>query len=630
MGIWFHYHPLSRSTKSLIVARSRIYSAAHAFCSNLNHRIAHKDKNLVRVESDSIDVFKLHELLQLCAKRRSLLVGKSCHGLAIHFGLVTDTVTCNILINLYTKCVQNDCARRVFDAMSFRSIVSWNTMIAGYTHSKEDVEALKLFSRMHQEGTQMTEFTLSSTLCACAAKYAIIECKQLHTIAIKLALDSNSFVGTAILDVYAKCNMIKDACWVFEKMPEKTSVTWSSLFAGYVQNGLHEEALCLFRSAQREGIQLTEYTVSSILSTCASLALIIEGTQVHAVIVKHGFHRNLFVATSLVDVYARCGQIAKSYEVFADMEQKNVVLWNAMIASFSRHAHSWEAMILFEKMQQEGISPNEVTYLSVLSACSHTGLIEEGRHYFHLLMSDWIVEPNVLHYSCMVDVLGRSGKTDEAWELLNKMPFEPTVSMWGSLLGSCRIHKNIRLARIAAEKLFHLERENGGNHVLLSNVYAACGNWESVVMARKNLKDSGAKKEMGRSWIEAKGKVHVFVVGEREHPGITDVYDKLEEIYHEIRKISHKADTECDLHDVHADEKEELLKHHSEKLAFAFGLIILPPNIPITIYKNLRICGDCHSFMKIVSCITVRQVIVRDINRFHHFKDGSCSCGDFW
>lgn len=476
----------------------------------------------------------------------------------------------------------------------------------------------------------MSEFTLSSTICACAAKYAINECKQLHTIALKLALDSNSFVGTAILDVYAKCNMIKDACWVFEKMPERTLVTWSSLFAGYVQNGLHEEALHLFRCAQREGVELTEFTLSAILSACASLALKIEGTQLHAVILKCGFHRNFFVAASLVDVYARCGQIEKAYALFAYMEHKNVVIWNAMIASFSRHAHSWEAMILFEKMQQFGIFPNEVTYLSVLSVCSHAGLVEKGRHYFSLLMSDRTVEPNVLHYSCMVDVLGRSGKTDEAWELLNKMPFEPTASMWGSLLGSCRNYNNIRLARIAAEQLFQLEPENGGNHVLLSNVYAARGNWENVLMARKYLKDSGAKKEMGKSWIEAKGKVHVFVVGERKHPRITDIYNKLEEIYHEMRKFARRTSIECDLHDVHAEQKEELLKHHSEKLALSFGLISLPPNIPIIIHKNLRICGDCHSFMKIAAHITERLVIVRDTNRFHHFKDGSCSCGDFW
>ncbi|XP_062204556.1 pentatricopeptide repeat-containing protein At5g04780, mitochondrial-like isoform X2 [Phragmites australis] len=341
-----------RDTRSLTVVRSGLYFAARSFCNKLNHISALKEKRPVRFDRNSIHVFALHELLQLCAKRRSLLVGKGWHGLAIHFGLVTDTITCNILINLYTKCGQNDCARHAFDTMHVRSVVSWNTMIAGYTRNGEDVQILKLFSMMHGEGAHMSEFTLSSTLCACAVKYVIIECKQLHTIAIKLALDSNSFVGTAVLDVYAKCNMINDAYWVFEKMPEKTTVTWSSLFAGLVQNGLHEEALRLFQSSQRNGIQLTEFTLSAMLSTCASFALIMEGTQLHAVNVKCGFHVNFFVASSLVDVYARCGQIEEGYAVFSDMEHKNVVLWNAMIVSFARHGHSWEVMILFEKMQQ--------------------------------------------------------------------------------------------------------------------------------------------------------------------------------------------------------------------------------------------------------------------------------------
>uniref|UniRef100_A0ACD5Y4N0 Uncharacterized protein n=1 Tax=Avena sativa TaxID=4498 RepID=A0ACD5Y4N0_AVESA len=266
MGIRFNYPAIYQCTKSLSAVCSGVYLAARFFCSKWNHNNSLKDKWLARIDRNLIDAFPLHELMQLCAKRRSLLVGKSCHGLAIHFGLVADTLTCNILINLYTKCGQHDCARYVFDAMAARSIVSWNTMIAGYTRSGEDVQALKLFSRMHREGTQLSEFTLSSTICACAAKYAINECRQLHTIALKLALDSNNFVGTAILDVYAKCNMIKDACWVFEKMPDKTGVTWSSLFAGYVQNGLHEEALCLFRSAQREGVELTEFTLFQSLA----------------------------------------------------------------------------------------------------------------------------------------------------------------------------------------------------------------------------------------------------------------------------------------------------------------------------------------------------------------------------
>jgi len=501
MGIWFNHHAIKQCANSLIAVFSGLHFGARSFCHKINHGIALKDRSLIRFDRNSIDMFALHELLQQCTKKRSLLVGKGCHGLAIHLGLATDTITCNILINLYTKCGRNDCARHVFDAMSFRSIVSWNTMIAGYTCNGDGLQARKLFSKMHQEGTQISEFTLSSTLCACAAEHATIECRQLHTIAIKLALDSNSFVGTAVLDVYAKCNMINDACLVFKKIPEKTAVTWSTLFAGLVQNDLHEDALRLFQSSQREGIQLTEFTLSAILSTCASLALMIEGMQLHAVIINYGFNGNLFVASSLVDVYARCGQIEEAYLVFADMKHKNVVLWNAMIASFTRHGKSWEAMVLFEKMQQSGISPNEVTYVSLMSVCGHAGLVEEARCYFGLLISDQTVEPNVLHYSCMVDVLGRSGKTGEAWELIQQMPFEPTPSMWGSLLGSCRKYRNVGIARLAAEQLFKLEPENGGNHALLSDVYAASGSWENAVLARKYLNDTGARKDMGSSWI---------------------------------------------------------------------------------------------------------------------------------
>lgn len=501
MSIWFNHNAINQCAKSLFAVSSRIHFGTRSFCKELNHEVALKDRGLTRFNRNLTDMFALHELLQQCAKRRSLLIGKGCHGLAIHLGLVTDTITCNILINLYTKCGKNGCARHVFDAMPFRSIVSWNTMIAGYTCNGDGLEALKLFSKMHQEGTRMNEFTLSSTLCVCAAKHANIECKQLHAIAIKLALDSNSFVGTAILDVYAKCNMINDACLVFEKIPEKTAVTWSALFAGLVQNGFHEEALRLLQSSQREGIQLTEFTLSAILSTCASLALIIEGIQLHAGIIKYGFHGNFFVASSLVDVYARCGQIEEAYQIFADMKHKNVVLWNAIISGFTRHGNFWEAVILFEKMQQAGISPNEVTYLSMISMCSHAGLVEEARCYFSLLISDQSVEPSVLHYSCMVDVLGRSGKIDEAWELIQRMPLEPTTSMWGSLLGSCRKYRNVGLARLAAEQLFKLEPENGGNHALLSDVYAASGSWDNSMSIRKYLNDSGARKYTGSSWI---------------------------------------------------------------------------------------------------------------------------------
>ncbi|PKA47537.1 Pentatricopeptide repeat-containing protein [Apostasia shenzhenica] len=514
--------------------------------------------------------------------------------------------------------------------MPVRSIVSWNTMIACHTHHGEDAEALNLFVLMRRVGSELSEFTLSSVLCACAAKAAIFESRQLHVLALKTAVDLNVFVGTALLDVYCKCHLIKDAVEVFDKMPERSSVTWSSMVSGFVQNDLHEEALFLFQKAQRGGVEVTNFTLSASLSACAGLASTIEGTQLHSIIVRTGFCLDNFVATSLVDLYSKCGRIREAFFVFLEIEEKNIVLWNALIAGFSKHARCFETMILFEKMQQMGIAPNEVTYVSVLSACSHAGLVESGRLYFDMMRQDGSVQPNVLHYACMVDVLGRSGFVHEAWELIRNMPFEATASVWGSLLSSCRLSGDLQLAKIAADHLFEIEPENAGNHVLLSNVYASSKRWEEVAVARKHLKDSGAKKEIGKSWIEVRNRIHVFVVGESSHPRIAEIYAELEVLMNEMRKFSYMTDKDSDLHNVAEEHKEQLLRHHSEKLAFTFGLISLPSGTPIRINKNLRVCEDCHLFLKAASEVTGREVIVRDNKRFHHFRGGFCSCRDFW
>lgn len=588
------------------------------------------NKGVVVCEDGAIRVSELQEILQLCARKQLTREGKCCHGLAVQAGLLADTLTCNILINFYSKCGRVDFARRLFDGMPERSLVTWNTMIATHTQHGEDMEALHLFLQMRREGSLLSEFTLSSVLCACAARCAVTESQQLHALALKTAADSNVFVGTAVLDVYAKCKMIRDARLVFDAMPEKSSVSWSSMVAGYVQNDLYEEAVWFFRHAHKMGVELTQFTLSAALSACASIAASTEGKQLHSVAIRAGFAANLFVATSLIDVYSKCGCIREAYLVFCNVEDDNIVLWNAMITGFSKHARPHEAMMLFEKMRQRGLRPNEVSYVSVLSACSHVGLVEEGRGYFDLLSRDAAVRPNVLHYSCMVDVLGRAGRIDEAWELIRSMPFRATASMWGSMLNSCRVHGNVELAKIAAQHLFELEPDNAGNHVLLSNIYAASKQWGEVAVARKFLKDSGARKEIGKSWIDVRGKVHSFVVGENKHPRISEIYAKLEDLRSEMNRLAYKVEVHYDLHDVGEGQKEELLRHHSERLALAFGLIELPSRTPIRIFKNLRVCGDCHSFMKTASMITDREIIARDTNRFHHFSRGHCSCGDFW
>ncbi|KAL3652008.1 hypothetical protein CASFOL_001689 [Castilleja foliolosa] len=571
-----------------------------------------------------------HTLVQICARQKAITQGMSSHAQIIHFGLQSDTLTSNMLMNLYSKCGLVDYARKVFDEMRLRNVVSWNTVIGAHNRNGDGLGALKLFVRMLREGSELSEFALSSVLCACASKRLSFESKQLHAFAVKTCMNSNTFVGTALLNVYAKCNFVDDALQVFELMHEKSDITWSSMIAGFVQNDLYEEALNLFVMAKRSNVETDEFIISSVLSACAALAALIVGKQMHAVVYKTGFGPNEYISSSLVDLYAKCGSIKQSYAVFSYVDEKKVVLWNTMISGFARNARPLEAMILFEKMQQTFMSPNEVTYVSVLSACAHMGLSEKGHSYFDSMEKEHNVSPNVFHYSCMVDILGRAGKINEAKDLIDKMPFEATASMWGSLLASCRVYRNVEIAELAAENLFQIEPYNAGNHVLLANVYAAKGMWVEAANTRKLLKGSEAKKERGKSWIEVKDRVHSFMVGDRMHDRVGEIYSKLDELLEEMELAGFKGYIEHDLHDVEDDYKRELLKYHSEKLAFTFGLMCLPSNVPIRIMKNLRICGDCHEFMKVASVVTGREIIVRDNNRFHHFKDGYCSCREFW
>ncbi|XP_051116388.1 pentatricopeptide repeat-containing protein At5g04780, mitochondrial [Andrographis paniculata] len=572
----------------------------------------------------------LQTLVINCADQRRIRQGQSCHAQILHFRLQSDAITSNILINLYSKCGRIEYAVKVFDEMRVKTDVSWNTLIGGYTRIGGSNESLNLFIKMLREGNGITEFALSSVLCVCASKILSFESLQLHAFAIKTSMESNAFVGTALLDVYAKCGFVGDASKAFESLPEKNDVTWSSMMAGFVQNERHEEALKLFLTAQRNTVEINAYSISSFLSACAALAALIEGKQMHGVVFKIGFGANQFVAASLVDVYAKCGSIKDSYAAFCTADEKNVVLWNTMVSGFARHARPFEAMILFEKMQQMLYKPNEVTYVSILSACAHMGLSEKGRKYFNMMETEHNLSPNVFHYACMVDILGRTGRIDEARDLIATMPFDATASIWGSLLASCRVYGNVEVAEVAARELFEMEPNNAGNHVLLSNIYAANRRWEDVASARKLLKESEAKKERGKSWIEIKDKVHSFMVGERAHPRINEIYSRLDGLFEEMAELGFKGEIEHDLHDVDESYKRELLKHHSEKLAFTFGLMCLPSCAPVRIMKNLRICGDCHEFMKIASALTGREIVVRDNNRFHHFRDGRCSCGEFW
>jgi pentatricopeptide repeat protein len=430
--------------------------------------------------------------------------------------------------------------------------------------------------------------------------------------------------------MYAKCGRIEIAWQLFGKMHKRDVVSWNAMIAGYEQNGFAEEALALFKQMQLEIAMPNSVTMLTVIQACADLGALQQGRWIRENIIQSRYEVDVAVGNSLITMYAKCGSIELARQVFDKMLERDVITWSAMIAGYGVNGHGNDALMLFEHMQQTGTQPNHVTYVSVLSTCSHAGLVDEGWQYFGCMSQNYGITPLVEHYACMVDLLGRAGHLDEAWDFVKKMPLEPAASVWGALLGVCRIHYNLELGELAAKRLFDLEPENAGYYTLLSNIYAAAGRWNDSSKVSALMKDRGVKKKPGCSWVEMDGRIQSFVVGDRSHPQSDKIYTTLNTWAGQMKEAGYVPDTNFVLHDVEEEVKEHMLFSHSEKLAIAFVFINTSPGTPIRITKNLRVCGDCHTAAKFISKIVSREIIVKDLNRFHHFKDGACSCGDYW
>lgn len=342
-----------------------------------------------------------------------------------------------------------------------------------------------------------------------------------------------------------------------------------------------------------------------------------------------GLEENVFVGTSLIDMYSKCGRVEMARKAFDHMKEKNVKSWTAMIAGYGMQGQATEALEVLYEMISVGIKPNYITFVSILTACSHAGLVKEGWHWFNSMNHEFGVEPGVEHYACMVDLLGHTGHLSEAYDLIKGMKATPDSVVWGSLLGACRIHKNVELGEISARKLFELDPSNYGYYVLLLNIYADAGMWGDVERMRILMKNGGMVKPPGFSLVELKGKVHIFLVGDRKHPEQEKIYEYLEKLTTKLQEFGYIPNMTSVLHDINEEEKEMTLRVHSEKLAVAFGILYSAPGTTIQVIKNLRVCGDCHTVIKLISKIVNREIVVRDSKRFHHFRKGLCSCGDF-
>ncbi|OMO75480.1 hypothetical protein COLO4_26097 [Corchorus olitorius] len=582
-----------------------------------------------------------------------------------------DVVTCGALLSAYARkgCVSE--AMEIFKAMqSFGlrpNLVTWNGMITGFKQSGQCNEAVVLFKEMHSEGFQPDDITISSVLSAVGDLEMLNVGNQVLCHVIKLGLLHYKVVISALTNMFGKCACAGELLRVFEEIDEEVIdvgarnafitglsrtglvdvaletfeqfrvqgrelnvVSWTSMIAGCSQNGKDIEALELFREMQSVGVKPNSVTIPCLLPACGNIAALVHGKAAHGFALRAGIDNDVHVGSALVDMYAKCGRIHLARLCFDRIPNKNSVCWNAIMGGYAMHGKAKEAIEIFHLMQRRGQKPDFISFSCVLSACSQGGLTEEGRHFFNSMYREHGLEPKMEHYSCMVNLLGRSGKLEEAYDIIKQMPFEPDACVWGALLSCCRIHNNVSLGEIAAGNLFQLEPSNPGNFILLSNIYASKAMWSEVDALRDVMRSRGMKKNPGCSWIEIKNQVHMLLAGDKSHPQMTEIIEKLYKLGMEMKKAGYLPNTDFVLQNVDEQDKEHILCGHSEKLAVAFGLLNTPPGSPLQIIKNLRICADCHAVIKFISGFEGREIYVRDINRYHHFKDGVCSCGDFW
>ncbi|XP_058104817.1 pentatricopeptide repeat-containing protein At2g03880, mitochondrial [Magnolia sinica] len=574
--------------------------------------------------------FTFPSVLTACAMVRALEFGMQVHSCIVRSGFGPNVFVESALIDMYAKCGDLNSARKVLEGMEAQDVVSWNCLIVGCVRQGFEEEALSLFKNMHVRSVKVDDFTYPSVLNSLASFMDVENGKSIHGSIIKSGFEASKHVGNALIDMYAKCGSLEYALGAFDKMPERDVISWTALITGYGQHGFHENALKLFSQMRIERIESDAFVIASVLSACAGLTLLEFGRQVHAIFVRSGFRSSPSIDNSLVTMYAKCGCIEDAHQVFDLMMIRDVVSWTALLVGYAQNGRGKESIHLYDRMLESRTKPDYVTFIGLLFACSHAGLVEDGRRYFESMHKVHGISPGSEHYACMIDLLGRAGKMDEAEGLLNRMTVEPDATVWKALLAACRVHGNMELGERAAWNLFELEPRNAVPYILLSNIYSAAQRWDKAAKIRRLMKAKGVSKEPGCSWMEVNSTVHAFMVEDRSHPRTAEIYSKVDEIMILIKEAGYMPDTNFALHDVDEEGKEIGLAYHSEKLAVAFGLLSVPLEAPIRIVKNLRVCGDCHTALKLISKVFERRIVMRDANCFHHFSEGRCSCRDYW
>jgi pentatricopeptide repeat protein len=577
--------------------------------------------------------FTLISTLSSCASLGWKMLGQQIHCEGIKLGLDLDVSVSNALLALYaeTGCLME--SEKVFSLMPEYDQVSWNSVIGAFADSEASViKAVKYFLNMMRAPCCLNRVSFISILAAVSSLSLHRLGHQIHGLVLKYCVAKDTAIENALLSCYGKCGEMDECEKIFSRMSERRDeVSWNSMISGYIHNEVLPKAMDLVWFMMQRGERLDCFTFATVLSACASVATLERGMEVHACAIRACLESDVVVGSAIVDMYTKCGRIDYASRFFELMPMRNVYSWNSMISGYARHGHGDKALELFSQMKLYGQAPDHVTFVVVLSACSHVGMVDEAFKHFRSMNEVYGLVPRVEHFSCMVDLLGRAGELNKIEDFINKMPMKPNVLIWRTVLGACsRANgRNTELGQRAAEMLLELEPQNAVNYVLLSNMYASGTRWEDVAKARIAMRKAAVKKEAGCSWVTMKDGVHVFVAGDKSHPEKDLIYEKLKELNRKMRDAGYVPETRFALYDLELENKEELLSYHSEKLAVAF-VLTRKSGLPIRIMKNLRVCGDCHTAFKYISKIVSRQIVLRDSNRFHHFHEGKCSCGDYW
>ncbi|XVE65636.1 hypothetical protein DITRI_Ditri08aG0016200 [Diplodiscus trichospermus] len=592
---------------------------------------------------DALHLPRLKSLLNFHTKTHFIQTLQNCdnlvfatltHANILKFGLFNDTITTNHLINCYVRFQKTAQAYQLFDEMPEPNVVSYTSLMSGYINVGQPQICLWLFSEMRKSTVLPNEFTFATTVKACSILGDLRRGKQIHAHVEIFGFQFNLVVCSSLVDMYGKCNEVDFARRVFDSMEDKNVVSWTSMITAYAQNGRGYEALDVFREFKwLVWEHPNQFMLASVINACASLGKLVSGKVTHGAAIRSGHDSNDVVASALVDMYAKCGCVVYSGRVFRRIANPSLIPYTSMIVAAGKHGLGELSIELFKEMIDRRIKPNDVTFVAVLHACSHSGIVDEGLEFLNSMCSKYGVVPNAKHYTCVVDMLGRTGRIDEAYRLAKSIQVNDDggALMWGTLLSASRLHGRLEIAVEANKRLIETNQQVAMAYVTLSNTYVLAGEWENAQSLRTEMKQTGVYKEPGCSWIEIKDSTYVFYAGDMSCERGSVVLSMLRELEGKMKERGYRGRTTGLVFiDVEEEAREEMVGLHSEKLALAFGLISVPKGVTIRIMKNLRMCRECHEAFKWISEITQRDIVVRDVNRFHHFEKGLCSCRDFW